>query len=58
MFNTTLTHEYLHTAAVFGFGRETIEQLMLNAIRATRLSAVEKQQLEKRFQETKKAHSE
>lgn len=57
MFNTTLTHEYIYTAEVFGFGRETVEQLMFNAIHATRLSAVQQRELEGRFQETKKAHS-
>lgn len=50
MFNTTLTDEYLQIADVFGLGIEVIRQLVLNGVRATTLSAVEKAEMEDRFQ--------
>jgi adenosine deaminase len=49
MFNTTLTDEYLASAAAFQFNRETIEQLVFNAVRASLLPAAAKAELENRF---------
>ncbi len=49
MFNTTLTNEYLAVAGTFQFGVDTIEQLMLNAVRASLLPVEDKQAMEKRF---------
>ncbi len=46
MFNTTLTGEYLALAQTFGFGPDVIERLVLNAVRATLLSAEERADLE------------
>src|SRR5262249_57449079 len=39
MFNTTLTDEYLRAAQILGCGAETIEQLAINALRASLLPA-------------------
>lgn len=50
MFNTTLTDEYLKIAAAFGFGVETIKQLVLNALRASLLLEVRRLEMEARFQ--------
>jgi adenosine deaminase len=50
MFNTTLTEEYLRTAHTFHFGGEIYEKLVLNALEASFLSAVEKKVLEARLQ--------
>jgi adenosine deaminase len=49
MFNTTLTDEWLKSAAVFGLDIGTIEQLSFNAIRAALLPQSEKAQLELEF---------
>ena len=49
MFNTTLTDEYLRAAAAFGFGAETIEQLVLNGVRATLLPEPERAAMEREF---------
>src|SRR5262245_13721576 len=46
MFNTTLTGEYLALAQTFGFGADVVEHLVLNAVRATLLSAEEREDLE------------
>ncbi|GAB4441991.1 MAG: adenosine deaminase [Anaerolineae bacterium] len=50
MFNTTLTHEYLAVAQTFHFGAETLEQLTLNAVRATLLPASARSKMESEFQ--------
>jgi len=49
MFNTTLTNEYLQIASTFGFGVDTIEQLMLNGVRASMLSQTEREAMEQQF---------
>jgi adenosine deaminase len=49
MFNTTLTNEYLQIANTFGFGVDTIEQLVLNGVRATLLPQAERAQMEQQF---------
>ncbi|MBE7550148.1 MAG: adenosine deaminase [Anaerolineales bacterium] len=49
MFNTTLTEEYLHVANTFHLGRETLEQLTLNAVRASLLPASTRLELEQQF---------
>ncbi len=49
MFNTTLTDEYLAIAAAFKFGTETIERLVLNAVRASLLPVDARQKMERRF---------
>jgi adenosine deaminase len=49
MFNTTLTNEYLASARAFGFGARQIEQLALNAVRATLLPVPERDTLEAEF---------
>ncbi len=49
MFNTTLTDEYLKITEAFDFSIETIEQLVLNAIRASLLPAASRTELEMRF---------
>lgn len=43
MFNTTLTNEYLVCQRAFGWDREIIQKLSLNAIRASLLPEAEKQ---------------
>lgn len=50
MFNTTLTDEYLKIAEAFDFSRETIEQLALNALRASLLPELTRTEMEARFQ--------
>ncbi|MCK6630223.1 MAG: adenosine deaminase [Anaerolineae bacterium] len=50
MFNTTLTQEYLAVARTFHFGADTIEQLTLNAVRATLLPASARSKMESEFQ--------
>ncbi len=50
MFNTTLTDEYLKIAEAFDFSRETIEQLALNAVRASLLPELTRTEMEARFQ--------
>jgi adenosine deaminase len=49
MFNTTLTDEYLRIAQTFGFGVETIEELILNAVRASLLTESARAEMERRF---------
>ena len=49
MFNTTLTDEYLQAVDVFGFDVETIQQLVLNALRVTFLPDAEKASMETEF---------
>ncbi len=46
MFNTTLTNEYIAVANTFQFDVETIEQLVLNAVRASLLPTNTKQDME------------
>lgn len=48
MFNTTLTDEYLKTTDAFGFGVETIQQLVLNAVRASLLPELARAEMEAR----------
>lgn len=50
MFNTTLTEEYLNVANTFQFGPETLEQLTLNAVRASLLPAGARLEMERQFQ--------
>jgi adenosine deaminase len=49
MFNTTLTDEYLRSAAVFGLDVGMVEQLVLNAVRASFLPHSVKANLERDF---------
>ncbi len=49
MFNTTLTREYQKCMAHFGFDLATLEQLVLNAVRATLLPKMERSQMEVAF---------
>ncbi len=49
MFNTTLTDEYLKIADAFGFGVETIEQLVINAVRASLLPEPVRNKMEAQF---------
>lgn len=49
MFNTTLTDEYLKITEAFHFSRETIEQLVLNAVRASLLPELTRTKLEEKF---------
>lgn len=49
MFNTTLTQEYLALARIFHFDVDTIEQIALNAVRASWLPAATRQELEHRM---------
>jgi adenosine deaminase len=49
MFNTTLTDEYLKIAEAFDFSRETIEQLVINAVRASLLPELTRTEMEARF---------
>ncbi|HWQ36460.1 MAG TPA: adenosine deaminase [Blastocatellia bacterium] len=49
MFNTTLTDEYLRIAATFGFDEQTIEQLVLNGVRATLLPEERRTEMERWF---------
>ena len=50
MFNTTLTNEYLQIANTFGFGVDTLEQLVLNGVRATLLPQPEREEMVRQFQ--------
>lgn len=50
MFNTTLTQEYLAVARTFDFGTDTLEQLTLNAVRASLLSDTVRLTMEQEFQ--------
>lgn len=49
MFNTTLTGEYIRITETFGFDADTIEQLVLNGVRASLLPEVERLALEEEF---------
>jgi len=49
MFNTTLTDEYLRAAQILGCGAETIENLAINAVRASLLPEASRVDLERRF---------
>lgn len=49
MFNTTLTDEYLKIAEAFDFRRDTIELLVLNAVRASLLPELTRTEMEARF---------
>ncbi len=49
MFNTTLTEEYLQVANTFHFDREILEQLTLNAVRASLLPGSARLELERQF---------
>ena len=49
MFNHTLTNEYLQIAATFGFGIDTIEQLVLNGVRASLLPQAEREAMARQF---------
>lgn len=51
MFNTTLTDEYLRTAAAFHFERRTVEELVLNGVRSTLLPPAERSAMESHFKE-------
>jgi adenosine deaminase len=51
MFNTTLTNEYLQIADTFDFGIDTIEELVLNGVRAALLPQAEREMMEQEFQE-------
>jgi adenosine deaminase len=51
MFNTTLTDEYLRAAQILGCGAETIEQLAINAVRASLTPEDSRLELERRFRE-------
>lgn len=46
MFNTTLTNEYLQVAHTFGLDQVAVEQLVINAARATLLPPAEREKLE------------
>jgi adenosine deaminase len=49
MFNTTLTNEYLAGHRSYGWSRNTIEQLVLNAVDVTRLPERERRELWHKF---------
>jgi adenosine deaminase len=49
MFNTTLTDEYLRLADTFGLGVDEIEELALNAVRASLLPLERRLELEREF---------
>ena len=49
MFNTTLTDEYLKVTEAFGFDVETIERLVINAVRASLLPESARTVLEEKF---------
>ncbi|HKE05370.1 MAG TPA: adenosine deaminase [Blastocatellia bacterium] len=51
MFNTTLTNEYLRAAQILDCGVETIEQLAINAVRASLLPEPSRVEMERRFRE-------
>jgi adenosine deaminase len=50
MFNTTLTNEFIQLEKQFGWDAELIENLTLNAIRASLLAAEQKQEMTNMFQ--------
>ena len=49
MFNTTLTNEYIAVAQTFGWGAHELEQLTLNAVRASLLPAPQRAIYEREF---------
>lgn len=49
MFNTTLTDEYLKIVAALSFTAESLQQLVLNAVRASLLSESVRSEMETRF---------
>jgi adenosine deaminase len=49
MFNTTLTDEYLACCRVFGWGPETLQKLVLNAVDVALLPPTERTELHERF---------
>lgn len=49
LFNTTLNDEFVASARAFGFDAATMEQLSLNALRASLLPPAQRQVLERRF---------
>jgi len=49
MFNTNLTNEYLSIANSFHFDAETIEKLVINAVRASLLTEPARAEMEQRF---------
>jgi len=51
MFNTTLTDEYLRAAQILDCGVETLEQLAINAVRASLLPEPSRVEMERRFRE-------
>jgi adenosine deaminase len=51
MFNTTLTDEYLRAAQILGCGVETIEQLAINAVRASLLPEASRVEMEQQFRQ-------
>ncbi len=51
MFNTTLTDEYLRAAQILSCGVETIEQLAINAVRASLLPEAARVEMERRFRD-------
>jgi adenosine deaminase len=51
MFNTTLTDEYLKITDTFHLDAHTIQQFVLNAVRASLLPDEKRRKMEKRFQE-------
>jgi aminodeoxyfutalosine deaminase len=50
MFNTSLTQEFQRTQASYGWERETIEQLVLNAVDATLLPETERAEMRRDFE--------
>jgi adenosine deaminase len=49
MFNTTLTDEYLRAAQILGCDIKTIEELAINAVRASLLPEASRAEMERRF---------
>ena len=49
MFNTTLTNEYLACVVEFGWSKDTIRQLAMNAVHVALLPAEDKQRLVREF---------
>ncbi len=49
MFNTTLTDEYLKIANTFGFDAKTIQQLVMNAVKASFLPEQRRTEMEQQF---------
>ncbi len=49
LFSTTLTDEYLNIAAIFGFDRAQIQQLVINGVRASLLPEEKRKAMEQEF---------